>query len=356
LDNTLWGGVIGDDGLQGIRVADGSAEASAFLAFQRYLLGLKSRGILLAVASKNDLAVAEQPFRELPEMLLKLDDFAAFEAHWNPKSESMTGIARRLNLGVDSLVFFDDNPAERWQVRLSCPDVLTPEVPADPAQYIRALESCLPFENIHLTQEDTQRAALYQGERKRESALAAYGNFEEYLQGLEMRALIRNFTPEDLTRVTQIINKTNQFNLTTRRYQESDVVRFMNSADHFTFTIRVKDRFGDHGLVGIVIATKASQPKTLVIDTWLMSCRVLKRGVEEFTLETLLSLAEAEGIERIEGTYIPTEKNGMVSRLYERFGFEIVDEAEGRTEWRLNRPFPKPKHFLIPQTEKEYFT
>ncbi|MBI5772284.1 MAG: HAD-IIIC family phosphatase [Verrucomicrobia bacterium] len=334
LDNTLWGGVVADDGLEGIEVGDTSPRGEAFKAFQRYVKSLKDRGVLLAVCSKNDHAKAAEPFEKHPEMVLQLSDFAAFTANWEPKSDNLRRMAAELKLGLDSFVFVDDNPAEVDIVRQFAPEVTAIYLGPDPAEYLATLQDCRLFEPRSITADDLQRTTQYRSEQERQSLLASVTDMDAYLASLAMEGVISEFTALDAPRLSQLINKSNQFNLTTRRRTEAEVLALLGDAAYVTFSMRLKDRFGDHGLISIVIGHK--QGTNLEIDTWLMSCRVLKRQVEEEVLNELARLARAQGCTRLIGVYLPTAKNEMVKDHYPRFGFATVSETPPRSEYALD--------------------
>jgi FkbH-like protein len=334
LDNTLWGGVVGETGPLGITLGDGP-DGEAFKAFQKHVKRLAERGIVLAVASKNNDADAREPFVKNPHMVLSLDDIAHFEAHWEPKAVSLTRIAETLQLGIDSLVFFDDNPAEREHIRQALPQVAVVDVPAEPADYVRAIDAALWFEAADVTNEDRQRATQYQLERKRRDAEQAFDSLDGYLQSLEMRADIRPLNADDLDRVVQLLGKTNQFNVTTRRHTGAKVTQLLADPRAIGLTLRLVDRFGDHGLVSVILATPTDH-ETLDVDTWLMSCRVISRTVEEGFLNALTDEARTRGVRRLTGTYIPTAKNALVSSLYDRLGFNRRSvEVDGRVHYEL---------------------
>ena len=319
LDNTLWGGVIGEDGMNGIRLGGGPAGES-YVAFQKYVLALQRRGVILAVCSKNNEQDAKAPFQDHPEMVLKLDDIALFVANWQSKDENLRHIAATLNIGIDSIVFVDDNPVERNFIRSQVPEVEVPEMPLDPAGYAVALHRSMCFEAWTLTEDDRRRAASYQQNAKRSEQLAAAGNVEDYLASLEMHVELRPFDEANLARIVQLINKTNQFNLTTRRITEAECLALMNRPDCYTQFMRLKDRFGDNGITGILIAFVEAD--TLRIDNWLISCRVLGRRVEDAMLAAALSFAAERNCTFGLGEYIPTAKNGQVSGIFEKYGFE----------------------------------
>ncbi len=320
LDNTLWGGVIGDDQMDGIIVGQGSALGEAFAGVQSYALALRQRGILLAVCSKNDERVARQPFDAHPDMILKHDHFACFVANWDDKATNIRTIARQLNIGLDALVFVDDNPFERELVRRELPMVAVPELPEDPALVPQCLADAGYFETATLTDEDFQRAAFYRSDAGHSHDSASATDLKGYLAGLAMDLRWARVDQTSLGRTVQLINKTNQFNLTTRRYTEAQVRGFMSQPNILSLQLRLVDRFGDNGIIAVVIG-RLDEQSTVEIDTWLMSCRVLGRQVEEATLNIVVEAARRIGAKRLVGIYRPSQKNGMVSRHYERLGF-----------------------------------
>ncbi len=336
LDNTLWGGVVGETGPHGIGLGE-TPEGEAFRAIQAHARALTDRGVLLAVASKNNHADAREPFDVNPGMALKFDHIAAFEACWEPKGTTIARIAETLNLGLDSFVFLDDNPAEREQVRQALPDVEVVEVGEEPAEFLRALESGLWFEAGQLTEADRQRAGQYVVERERRDLRAAFTSIEDYLQSLEMSAEIRPVDEADLPRVVQLLAKTNQFNLTTRRHSQAEVERMLSDPRSVSRTFRVRDRFGDYGLVAVLLGVP-EDADTIRINTWLMSCRVIGRTVEQLCLREFAEAASGLGFRRILGEFIPTKKNALVADLYDRLGFARVEAAEGAegTRYRLD--------------------
>jgi FkbH-like protein len=334
LDNTLWGGVIGDDGLGGIVLGNGSPAGEAFLSVQQAALALRARGVVLAVSSKNDDEVARGPFRQHPEMLLKESHIAVFQANWRDKAANLTAIAETLNIGIDSLVLLDDNPAERAQVRGALPEVAVPELPEDPAFFAQTLLAAGYFESIAFTAEDRQRADQYQANAARAELLGAATDLDSYLRSLDMKAIVGRFDSVARARITQLINKTNQFNLTTRRYTESQVTALEDASEGLTLQIRLLDKFGDNGIVAIVICLPHGAD--WVIDTWLMSCRVLNRKLEETTLNCIMAAAKSAGVRSVIGLYLPTERNDMVREHYPKLGFERFGDAEGGTRWRLD--------------------
>ncbi len=335
LDNTLWGGVIGDDGLAGIRCGHGDAEGEAFLAFQQYADALRRRGVILAVCSKNDEKIAREVFEKHPEMCLRAEHISCFMANWEDKATNIRRIAEQLEIGTDSMVFVDDNPAERALVRRFLPEVAVPELPEDPAGYIQAIERHAYFQTISLGTEDLRRSEMYRANGLRRSAESAAADIGDFLRSLEMKARVEPVTGAALERVAQLIGRSNQFNLTTRRHSAADLTRMAQSPEWLTRTISLRDCFGDNGLISVVLARIAN--REMIIDTWLMSCRVLKRGVEQFALNTLCETARERGVEWILGEYIPTRKNGLVRDHYANLGFEMVScDPDGHSWWRLS--------------------
>lgn len=326
LDNTLWGGVIGDDGLAGITLGQGSGEGESYLAIQDYARSLFQRGVILAVCSKNDEANAWLPFDQHPEMLLKREHIACLKANWGDKAANIAAIAKELGLGLDSMVFVDDNPFERAWVRERLPEVAVPEFPEDPAWLPRLLSDSGYFEATALMEEDKNRGAHYRA--RAEALKTCDGDLRSYLKSLEMRMSWSRFQRVDLPRITQLINKTNQFNLTTRRYTESEVQAFAEDPKTLGLSFRLQDKFGNHGLIAVIIAFLDSQE--LTIDSWLMSCRVLGRGVEKAALSVLIETARQSGVGKLFGRYIPTAKNALVKDHYQDLGFNLVERnAEG---------------------------
>jgi FkbH-like protein len=336
LDNTLWGGVVGETGPLGIGIGEGP-DGEAFLAFQKHVKDLGKRGVVLAVCSKNNPADARSPFEQNTGMVLKLDDFADFDASWDPKAIGLRRIAKVLWLGLDSFVFFDDNPAEREHIRQALPEVGVVEVPEDPSAFIPALEAGLWFEAVGLTEEDRLRADQYRVERQRREVESSFASMDDYLSSLCMAAEVRPIDDEDLDRVVQLIGKTNQFNLTTRRHSSEHVRHFLARPETIGLTLRMTDKFGDYGLVSVLLAVAdqdrdgSGGPAELRIDTWLMSCRVIGRGAEEFFFNALVDQARRGGARRLVGHYIPTKKNSLVKDLYDRLGFTRCDGEEGGT-------------------------
>ena len=339
LDNTLWGGVIGDDGLDGIVLGEGSATGEAYLALQRYARQLKNRGVILAVCSKNDPAIAEAAFRQHPEMVLRRSDVAAFRANWDDKTENLRTIAKELNIGIESLVFVDDNPVERARIRQSLPMVAVPELPEDPIHYVRCLADAGYFEAVSLTPEDVQRAAQYTANAERDALAGSSETMDDFLRGLGMSVAFGPFAAVDLARVTQLINKTNQFNPTTRRYTYEEVASIAAAPENITLQFRLLDKFGDNGLVSaMILRPDPRRPGALEIDTWVMSCRVFGRKLE-FEAMNIAVEAACRRAQELRADYIPTKKNGVISELYPSLGFARVSEgmpADGASRWLLS--------------------
>jgi FkbH-like protein len=335
LDNTLWGGVIGDDGLAGIQLAQGDATGEAFLDFQRYALDLRERGIVLAVSSKNNDDVARAPFRKHPEMLIREEHIAVFQANWNDKATNIQAIARELNLGLESLVFVDDNPVERDLVRTMLPEVAVPEMPIDPALYSRYLSASGYFESAKISAEDRDRAKFYEGNSKRAALQQQAGDIDQYLESLNMEIVFQPFDELGRTRISQLIMKSNQYNLTTRRYSEADVSRMSEDANYFTLQVRLIDAFGDNGMISVVICRDCGNFEW-EIDTWLMSCRVLGRKVENMVLRELINHASMRQINRLRGIFIPSERNKLVEDHYEKLGFSLIGQMDdGSSHWLM---------------------
>jgi FkbH-like protein len=336
LDNTVWGGVVGDDGIEGIQIAQGDATGEAYRSVQQFALQLRERGIVLAVSSKNHDEVARLPFQKHPEMLLREEHVAVFQANWNDKATNIQAIADELSLGLDAMVLLDDNPVERGLVRQFLPQVAVPELPDDPALYVSTLAAAGYFESVTFSREDLLRAGYYQDNARRVSLQKQAGDVEAYLESLSMEITFQPFDSTGRSRIAQLINKSNQFNLTTRRYTENDVENMERDADCFTLQVRLSDSFGDNGMVSVVICRLAAAD-TWAFDTWLMSCRVLGRRVENKVLLEVMEHARRQGIRKLLGVYLPTGKNRLVEDHYNKLGFIRIgcDEA-GATSWELD--------------------
>jgi len=348
LDNTLWGGVVGDDGLEGIGLGD-LDEDGAFRSFQYYLRELSARGIILAVCSKNNEAVAREVFQKHPGMILREEHIAVFIANWEDKAANIRRIRETLNIGFDTMVFLDDNPFERNLVRQLIPEIIVPELPEDPALYVRAVSELNLFETAARSALDSGRNALYRDQEKRETESQKFATVDEYLQSLETTARCQRFESATLGRIAQLIQRSNQFNLTTRRYSEAECKAMMeNLEDYFPFTLSLQDRFGDFGLINVVILRSRPEERLLEIDTFLMSCRVLQRGVEQLAMNKIFDYARQERYESVVGHYIPTAKNLMVKSFFEQFGFHRTQTSEeGATQWRLEPAEYVPRKVFI---------
>ena len=326
LDNTLWGGVIGDDGVENIHLGIETAKGMAYAEFQSYLKGLSELGIMLNVCSKNEESIAKQGFNH-PSSVLKEDDFLVFKANWEPKSKNIQDIVSELNIGIDSVVFVDDNPAERDIVRSFLPDVAVPEMTI-PESYIQVIDKQGYFEVTTLSSDDLQRNETYKQNSARESAQASFTDYSEFLQSLNMVNHIGSFSPATIPRVTQLINKTNQFNFTTRRYTEAEIINISDSELYITLWGRLEDKFGDNGIVTAMIVSLHG--KRAVIDLWVMSCRVFKRSLEFAMFETLIDQLRKRGIEELVGVYIPTAKNVILKDFYADLGFSRIEGEDGK--------------------------
>jgi FkbH-like protein len=336
LDNTLWGGVIGDDGLQNLILGRDHPIGEAFLNFQQYVKDLRHRGVILAVCSKNDAENAKEGFSH-PDSVLKLEDFSAFIANWDPKPENIRKIAEELNIGLDSVVFVDDNPVERALVAEQLPEVAVPEVGADVSCFAEILEHEQYFEVDKVVQDDVNRSAYYTSNAQRSAYEADFCNYGEFLASLEMTAEISPFVPVYLERITQLINKTNQFNLTTKRYTSAEVEAIAHDPAFITLYGRLSDRFGDNGLVSVLMGRVHDD--TIELDLWLMSCRVLKREMELAMFDALVEQCQERGIRKITGVYIPSKKNNMVAGHYLSLGFDRLDGTSGGQEvWQYEVP------------------
>jgi FkbH-like protein len=333
LDNTLWGGVVGEDGLAGLRLGEGP-EGEAYVAFQERILELKRKGIVLAVASKNEEADARSVFEQHPAMRIRLDDIACFAANWETKVDNIRSIAETLDLGLDALVYADDNPSEREIVRRFLPEVDVLALPADPALFGRTLAEYLHFETATLSAEDVARADHYRARAQAAERRLELDDLGDFLRDLEMQARIEPFDELRLPRIVQLIGKTNQFNLTTRRHSLARVRELTGEPGAIHLYLELRDRFADHGLVGVLIATR--EDDAMVIDTWLLSCRVIGRTAEHAMLEQLCRRAVAQGCTRLRGTYVPTAKNALVAGLYESLGFVQDGEADDATTWEYD--------------------
>lgn len=327
LDNTLWGGVVGDDGWENIQVGHGLGIGKAFTEFQQWVKKLKERGIIICVCSKNDADKAKEPFEKNPEMILKLDDISVFVANWENKADNIRTIQQILNIGFDSMVFLDDNPFERNIVRENVPGVFVPELPEDPGDYLEYLYSLNLFETASYSNADKDRTKQYQVEAQRAVAATKYTNEADFLKSLDMISVVEGFTSFNTPRVAQLSQRSNQFNLRTIRYTDAEIAQMASDDTYGCFSFTLEDKYGDNGMICVIILRR-EDADTLFVDTWFMSCRVLKRGMEHFTLNTIVEYAKENGFTRIIGEYIPTAKNSMVAEHYQRLGFMPIADTE----------------------------
>ena len=333
LDNTLWGGVIGEDGMNGIRLG-AEYPGAAFQELQRALLDLTQRGILLAVCSKNNPADAMEALSAHPGMLLQPRDFAAMRINWNDKAQNLREIAAELNIGLDAIAFLDDNPVERQQVREQAPEAIVIRLPEDPMDYAQTVRDCPWFERLTLSEEDRQRGHYYAAQRARADLEQKVNSREDFYRSLEQVAEIAPVNPQTLARVAQLTQKTNQFNLTTRRYSDQQISEMASNPACRVWTLRVRDRYADNGLVGVAIARTDAQ--VCEIDSFLMSCRVIGRTVETALLAHLAADARRQGASQLQGWFLPTKKNAPAQEFYSQHGFEIVDQQDAGALWRLD--------------------
>ena len=326
LDNTIWGGEVGECGVDGIVIGQGSATGEAFLDVQRYALSLNARGVILAVCSKNELAVARAPFEDHPDMILRLRHIAAFQASWDAKPQMLRAISEELNIGLDSMVFLDDSPFERGLVRRDLINVMVPEVPEDPALVPSMLAEAGYFEALAITEDDQLRTAAYTANRSRQELRSGYTDLTDYLCDLDMQLNWSAFQKVDIKRLSQLSGRTNQFMLTAKRYSEEAIHNVMQSENCLTFQFRLRDRFGENGLIALAVASKSD--KELEIQTIQMSCRVLGRRIEEGILEVIASAARDSGLNKLTGRFESLPRNNMVRDLYPRLGFDRVSGGD----------------------------
>lgn len=347
LDNTLWGGAVGDDGVAGIQLGD-DFPGNMFKDFQRYLIRLRDSGFLLAINSKNDLASVEEAFSH-PDMILKWDDFSAARVNWIPKAVNMDDIAKELNIGLDSMAFFDDNPVEREQMRQQCPEVRVIDVPESAACYVDALQACPWFDISSITGEDRERSHLYRQERLRQMSRSKFASIEDFLKDLQMIGQVGRLRDETFERVAQLIAKTNQFNLTSRRHAPGRLREMMSDPRFLIFWMRLRDRFGDQGLVVVGILQEMAEESSALIETFLMSCRVMGRNVEAAFLAYILKQAMTVwGCRKILGEYRPTAKNTPVIDFYPGHGFRLRDQTPNSIIYEINDPnLPFPPEISV---------
>ena len=345
LDNTMWGGIIGDDGIENIQVGY-LGIGKAFTELQHWAKKLKNRGVILCVCSKNTEHIAKEPFEKHPDMVLRLDDIAVFVANWENKADNIRHIQQILNIGFDSMVFLDDNPFERNLVRENIPGITVPELPEDPAAYLEHLYSLNLFETVSYSGNDSERTKQYQIEAQRMAVQKSFVNEDDFLQSLQMTSVVQDFSKFNTPRVSQLSQRSNQFNLRTVRYTEGDIEAIGKSDLHKTFSFTLEDKFGDNGLICAIILKKENDA-TLFIDTWFMSCRVLKRGMENFVLNTIAEYGNLLGSTTLIGEYIPTLKNEIVKDHYESLGFSEMDG-----KWTLDVSTYQPKKTFIQRKEE----
>ena len=351
MDNTLWGGIVGDDGVENLELGEETPTAQGYDEFQKYIKQQKQLGVLLTINSKNDYENAIAGLKH-PDSRFSPDDFTMIKANWNPKDINLKDTAAALELGTDSFVFVDDNPAERDIVAANVPGVAVPEI-GEIQDYIRTLDKSAFFEVTSFTDEDMNRGEMYAQNAKRAEMKSEYADYGEYLTNLQMKGEIQSFIPMYISRIAQLTNKSNQFNVTTRRYTVEDIEKCAVSPDYITLYGRLSDRFGDNGVVSVVIGKKDGN--ALHIDVWLMSCRVLKRDMEYAMLDALVAKCRNQGIDTIYGYYYPTKKNGMVKELFADFGFEKQSDTDGNTVWMLKTAdyTNKNRYIDVPQEETD---
>jgi FkbH-like protein len=342
LDNTTWGGVIGDDGLENIQIGS-LGIGKAFTEFQHWVKKLQQRGIIVAVCSKNTESIAKEPFEKHPDMVLRLEDIAVFVANWENKVNNIRKIQQILNIGFDSMVFVDDNPFERNIVRENIPQITVPELPEDPALYLDYFYGLNLFETVSFSGEDAKRTQQYQEEAERVVFQESFTNENDFLKSLNMISDTKPFNDFTIPRIAQLSQRSNQFNLRTVRYSEEDVKQITQSDNYFTLSFTLEDKFGDNGLICAIILEKKDD-KTLFINTWFMSCRVLKRGMEVYTLNSRVELAKENDYDQLVGEYIQTQKNEIVHDHYKNLGFK----ASEKNLWKLNvKEYKIKENFII---------
>jgi len=340
LDNTLWGGIVGDDGIEGIQIGE-LGYGKAYSEIQRWALELKNRGVVLAVCSKNDVSLAKQVFEQHPDMTLRLEDIAVFVANRESKVSNLSMIQRTLNIGLDAIVFLDDNPFERGVVKHYFPEVCVPSLPDDPAEWLAYLSKQDYFEASSFTEADEFRTVQYQEEGKRVEHLSGFDNEEGFLESLDMVSEVNEFSAFNIPRSAQLLERSNQFNLRTIRYNEEELDDMMQNDNIHAFVVDLKDKFGNYGIISLVIAQESADE--LFIDSWVMSCRVLRRGVERMLLNTLVEYCKLKSLVKIVGEYRETKKNKLVSKHYSRLGFET--DRTGR--WHLDvKQYTPLKNFI----------
>jgi FkbH-like protein len=346
LDNVLWGGIVGEDGLGGIKLGP-TPEGSPFLEFQKCVLALYRRGVILAINSSNNPDDALEVFRKHPYMVLKEEHFASIRINWDDKISNMKSIAEEIDIGIDSLVFVDDSRVNRDLVRQALPEVTVIEIPQDPALYLKTLEEVRLFDSLQLTEEDKRRGQMYAEQRKRVEFQGVAGDITEYLKALDQVVTIENLSPLNLGRISQLSQKTNQFNTTTRRYLEGDIKKMADSGRFLIVGIKVQDKFGDSGLTGVAIVEK--KPEAWRIDSFLLSCRVIGRKVEDALLAYIKDQARTAGAKALTGEFIPTKKNAPAKDFYRTRDFSKTSEADGVEVWEygLQQPVAYPQFLQV---------
>ncbi len=345
LDNTLWGGVIGEDGFDNIKIGDNPIGRS-FVEFQKRLLALNKRGIILAINSKNNFDDAIEVIQKHPNMILKEENFACMKINWDDKVVNLQKISEELNIGLDSMVFFDDDPINQEYVKKSLPGVLVVNLPKDSSQYPQIITEMKEFDVLKITEEDTKRNDMYLGQRKRKELESKVENYNEFLRQMNIQVEVKKADSFSIPRISQLTLKTNQFNLTTKRYQEDEVSKISSSDDKIVECVQVSDKFGDNGITGTYIIEKKNDE--WIIDTFLLSCRIMGRGVEEIMINQIIENARLSGIKRIKGEFIPTAKNKPAEDFYEKLGFKKENEF-----WVFNTedPIKIPEHIKVIKNE-----
>ncbi len=346
LDNTLWGGVIGEDGFDNIKLGD-TPVGHSFVEFQKRLLALNKRGIILAINSKNNFNDATEVIKKHPNMILKEENFACVKINWDDKVVNLQKISEELNIGLDSMVFFDDDPINQEYVRKSLPGVLVVDLPKDSSQYSQIMTEMKEFDVLEITEEDTKRSDMYLGQKKRKELENKIGDFNEFLKQMNIEVEVKKADSFSIPRISQLTLKTNQFNLTTKRYQEEDVSKFSSSDDKIVECIQVSDKFGDNGITGTYIIEKKNNEEW-IIDTFLLSCRIIGRGIEEIMINQIIENAKSSGVKRIKGKFIPTAKNKPAENFYEKLGFK---KENGFWVFNTEDTIKIPEHIKVIKNE-----
>jgi len=342
LDNTLWGGIVGEDGFNGIKLGP-EPPGNTYLEFQRVLLSLYQRGIILAINSKNNFDDALKVIKEHPYMVLREEHFASVRINWNDKVSNMKEITNELNIGADSMVFFDDDPVNREYMKLNMPQILTVDLPQDSSQYAQIIKKMNEFSVLNITDEDSKRGKMYVEQRKRNDLEQSTPNLESFLKNLELRLLIKKANEFTIPRISQLTLKTNQFNLTTKRYQESDIRKFSEDNKYLVGCLQVEDKFGDSGITGVFIVNKENS-KEWLIDTFLLSCRVMGREVEKGMLGYIMNKAKEHGVEQIKAQFITSQKNKPIEDFLPNCGFH----KDGNSWiYSLKVPFTIPEYLTV---------